>query len=74
MIADFQARRPGRRAVLASAIDVQGGVFRYVGIVEDAPGARAGECDEASRIRVLLTFVGVGPPIPNDVPRAIVAV
>jgi hypothetical protein len=68
LIADFQTRRPGDRAVLSSAIDVQGAVFRYTGVVEDAANARsgdtfdAGECDEDGRIRVLLTFVGAALP------------
>lgn len=67
LIADFQRRRPGERAVLSSAIDVQGCVFRYSGIVEGATVARgdtldAGECDEDGRIRLLLTFVGATLP------------
>jgi hypothetical protein len=67
LIADFQRRRPGERAVLSSAIDVQGTVFRYAGIVEGGTVARgdtldAGECDEDGRIRVLLTFVGAALP------------
>ena len=68
LMADFQRRQPGMRAVFSSAIDVQGYAFRYAGMVEDATGARrgetfdAGECDEDGRIRVLLTFVGAGLP------------
>lgn len=63
LIADFQARRPGERAVMSGPIDVQGHLFRYVGVVEGAAVARgenfdAGECDDEGRIRVLLTFVG----------------
>ncbi|CAN5925000.1 hypothetical protein BH11MYX4_BH11MYX4_01280 [soil metagenome] len=68
LIADFQQRRPGARAVLASAVDVQGHVFRYVGVVEGSTTARggetfdAGECDEDGRIRLLLSFVGAALP------------
>lgn len=67
LIADFQRRRPGERAVLSSGIDVQGSVFRYTGEVEGATVARgvtfdAGECDENGQIRVLLTFVGAALP------------
>lgn len=68
LIADFQRRRPGERAVLASAVDVQGNVFRYAGIVEGATTGRggetfdAGECDDEGRIRVLLSFVGAALP------------
>jgi hypothetical protein len=64
LIADFQRRRPGDRAVLSSAVDVQGNLFRYAGIVERSTLARggdtfdAGECDEDGRIRLLLSFVG----------------
>lgn len=66
LIADFQQRRPEQRAVFASAIDVQGHLFRYAGSVE-GPGPAGsvldvGECDEDGRIRVLLTFVGVELP------------
>jgi hypothetical protein len=69
LIADFQERRPGEHAVLASAIDVQGHVFRYAGRVEGATVARgetldAGECDEEGRIRILLSFPGVALPSP----------
>lgn len=68
LIADFQQRRPGERAVLSSAIDIQGNVFRYVGVVEGSATARGGEafdagaCDEDGRIRLLLTFVGAALP------------
>lgn len=68
LIADFQQRRPRERAVLSSAVDVQGNVFRYVGIVEGSTSARggetfdAGECDEDGRIRLLLSFVGAALP------------
>ncbi|HSO34606.1 MAG TPA: nuclear transport factor 2 family protein [Labilithrix sp.] len=68
LIADFQQRRPGERAVLASAVDLQGHVFRYAGVVEGSPTARAGEtfdageCDENGRIRLLLSFVGAALP------------
>lgn len=67
LIADFQRRRPGERAVLSSGIDVQGNVFRYTGEVEGATIARgatfdAGECDENGQIRVLLTFNGAALP------------
>ena len=63
MIADFQKRRPGERAVLRTAIDVQGHIFRFAGRVEGptSSGAEnfdAGECDEDGRIRLLLTFAG----------------
>jgi hypothetical protein len=66
-IADFQRRRPGERAILATAIDVQGHAFRYAGVVEGAPVARGdtletGECDEAGRIRLVLSFVGAALP------------
>jgi hypothetical protein len=68
LMADFQARCPGARAVLASGIDIQGSVFRYVGVVEGVTLPRngeafdAGECDDAAQIRTLLTFVGASPP------------
>ena len=68
LIADFQERRPGERAVLSSAVDVQGNVFRYAGMVEGSTRARggevfdAGECDDDGRIRLLLTFVGAVLP------------
>ncbi len=68
LIVDFQTRIPGARAVLASAIDVQGTVFRYSGIVEGATLPNGGEafdagsCDDDGRIRVLLTFVGAALP------------
>jgi hypothetical protein len=67
LIADFQRRRPGERAALSSAIDIQGHVFRYAGIVEGSTVARgdafdAGECDDDGRIRFLLTFVGAALP------------
>ncbi len=68
LIADFQVRRPGERAVLLSIIDVQGHVFRFAGRVEGGaitPGGNAfdaGECDDDGRIRVLLSFVGADLP------------
>jgi hypothetical protein len=68
LIADFQQRRPGGRAVLSSTVDVQGNVFRYAGILEDSTIGRggetldAGECDDDGRIRVLLSFVGAALP------------
>ena len=67
LIADYQQRRPGERAVLSSAIDVQGKMFRYSGVVEGAAVARGdaldvGESDEDGRIRLLLTFVGAALP------------
>src|SRR4051812_1953072 len=40
LIADFQQRRPGERAVLSGVVDVQGHVFRYAGIVEGSTVAR----------------------------------
>jgi hypothetical protein len=67
-IADFQRRRPGARAAFSSAVDVQGNLFRYSGVVEGPagdPGGEAldaGECDEDGRIRLVLSFVGVGLP------------
>lgn len=65
---DFQRRRPGQRAVLASAVEIlRTGAFRYVGAVE-GPGVASptdvldvGECDEHGRIRLLLTFPGAAP-------------
>jgi hypothetical protein len=40
MIVDFQARCPALRAAFSSAVDVQGSLFRYTGIVEGTgPGA-----------------------------------
>jgi hypothetical protein len=71
LIADFQQRRPGARAVFSSAVDIQGNLFRYSGVVEEAAdGANkaggealdAGECDEDGRIRLVLSFVGVALP------------
>lgn len=68
MIADFHQRLPGHRAVFSSVIDVQGGLFRYTGVVEDAEHAHAGDafdagtCDDDGRIRLLLTFVGAAVP------------
>jgi hypothetical protein len=68
LIADFQRRQPGKRAVFSSGVDVQGCAFRYAGLVEDAGGARggetfdAGECDDDGRIRLLLSFVGAALP------------
>jgi hypothetical protein len=68
LIADFQQRRPGARAAFSSGVDVQGNLFRYSGIVEgpasDGGGEAldAGECDEDGRIRLVLSFVGVGLP------------
>jgi len=68
LISDFQARRPRERAVFTSAIDVQGHLFRFTGVVEGGTTTRggesfdAGECAEDGRIRVLLTFVGAALP------------
>lgn len=67
MIADYQQRRPGERAVMSSAVDVQGSIFRYTGRVEGATVPRGdaldvGECDEDGRIRLLLTFAGATLP------------
>ena len=68
MIAEFQGRRPGLRAVLSSAVDIQGHLFRYAGSVAGAAGPLGGdvldtgECDDDGRIRVLLTFVGTTLP------------
>lgn len=67
LIADFQRRMPGHRAVLSGAVEVQGDLVRYVGVVEDPTGAQSGEtfdaaeCAEDGRLRVLLTFNGRGP-------------
>ena len=57
LIADLQQRRPGERAVLSRAIEIQGGLFRYGGVVESAQGECLGAALE--RIRILLTFAGV---------------
>ena len=70
LMADFQQRRPGERAVLSGAIDVQGHLFRFAGIVDGATVARGdtldtGECDDDGRIRILLTFVGAALPAPG---------
>jgi hypothetical protein len=67
LIAEYQKRRPNERALLSGPIDVQGSIFRYVGIVDGAPVPRGdvldvGECDDDGRIRVLFTFVGAGLP------------
>lgn len=40
LIAGFQQRRPGARAVLSSVIDVQGHVFRFAGRVSSPSSAR----------------------------------
>lgn len=70
LVDEFQRRRPGDRAVLVGDVDVQGHLFRLVGVVESATGARsgesfdAGECDDEGRIRLLLTFAGTLPPGP----------
>lgn len=69
MMADYQRRRPGERAALASGIDVQGHIFRYAGKIEGASVDRgetfdAGECTHEGRIRVLFTFVGSALPPP----------
>lgn len=66
LIAEFQRRRPGERAVLSTAIDVQGNIFRYAGVVESATARGgdtfdAGEADDDGRIRVLFTFAGNAP-------------
>ena len=66
-IVDFQRGRPGDRARLTSAIEVQHHAFRFVGRVDGSSGAPAiemldaGECDEDGRIRLILTFVGAAP-------------
>jgi hypothetical protein len=68
MLADFQRRCPEARAIFSSAVDVQGSLFRYAGVVESAAGAvagsalDAGEYAEHGQIRVLLTLVGAAPP------------
>jgi hypothetical protein len=64
LMADFQRRSPGARAVLSSAIDVQGSAFRYTGMLEGGGGDtfEAGECADDGRIRVVLSFVGVTWP------------
>lgn len=67
LIADFQRRCPDVRAVFSSAIDVQGSIFRYTGVVEKADDVRggdtfdAGEADDDGRTQHLLTFVGGWP-------------
>ncbi len=69
LIADFQQRMPGHRAIFTTGIDVQGQAFRFAGVVETPSGASAGEafdageCDDDGRIRVLLTFVGAALPV-----------
>ncbi|MFO0668103.1 MAG: hypothetical protein U0235_00560 [Polyangiaceae bacterium] len=50
LIVDFQRRRPGNRAVLASVVDVQGGLFRYAGVVE-APTRARRRCFRRRRVR-----------------------
>ena len=69
MIADFQERCRGARAVLASEVDIQGNLVRYAGRVEGVPSAPANgealdtaECDGEGRIRILLTFIGAALP------------
>jgi hypothetical protein len=68
LIAAFQQRCPGQRAVLSSVIEVQGHIFRYTGVIEDsalAAGGKAldaGECDEDARIHILLSFVVASLP------------
>ncbi|MEO8800606.1 MAG: hypothetical protein ABI551_22140, partial [Polyangiaceae bacterium] len=42
-IGSFQQRCPDDRAAFSSAIDVQGSLFRYSGIVESQTGAPGGE-------------------------------
>lgn len=68
LMADFQRRQPNKRAVFASRVDVQGGAFRYAGMVEDPSGTRtgdvldAGDCDDDGKIRIVISFVGVELP------------
>jgi hypothetical protein len=70
LIAEFQKRRPGDRACLASAIEINERTFRYVGVVESEGGAPlenldAGEHDAEGRILLVLTFAGAAlPPTP----------
>ncbi|MCA9556772.1 MAG: hypothetical protein KC933_42505, partial [Myxococcales bacterium] len=71
LITEFQERRPHLRAVLSSDIDIQGHLFRYLGVLENERGEPvagaldAGMCDADGRIQILLTFVGWAPPTPR---------
>lgn len=67
LMADFRRRCPADRAELTSAVDVQGSLFRYAGVVVGPDGPRgenydAGECDDEGRIRLVLTFPGAALP------------
>jgi hypothetical protein len=68
LIAEFQRRRPGDRAVLAGPVDIQGHLYRCAGRVASTMGPPlpdafdAGECDDDGRIRLILTFTGVALP------------
>jgi hypothetical protein len=70
-IAGVQRRLPIERLRLTSAIDVQGNLCRFTGVVEGPNGqigpeaSDACECDASGRIRLLFTFVGVALP-PSD--------
>lgn len=63
-MAAFHSTPHGRRARLTSRIDVQGPLFRFAGVLEDADGKVIGESFDAGeigpdgRITLLLTFVG----------------
>jgi hypothetical protein len=66
LIAEFQARRPGHRARLASAVEVHESTFRYLGAVESEGSAPlenldTGEHDAEGRILLVLTFAGAVP-------------
>ena len=63
LIADFQARRPGERARLASVVEVHAHSFRYVGVVERPDGTMpenldTGEHNDEGRLVLVLTFTG----------------
>ncbi len=70
LMADFQRRRPGDRARLTSAVEINESTFRFVGVVDRVDGAPldnldAGEHDAEGRIVLILTFPGaVLPPAP----------
>jgi hypothetical protein len=66
----FFADRPGLRPRLTSAIDTQGRMFRFCGVLEGPDGTvlgenhDAGEVDGDGRIAILLTFNGPLPALP----------
>lgn len=71
LIAEFQKRRPGDRARLASVVEIHESTFRYVGVVESEGSAPVetldtGEHDAEGRILLVLTFAGAAPqPAPR---------